>query len=255
MRIARFSHNDRVLFGNVIGEGEGAQLAVLHGNPMIALAEPTGDHIPLADVQLLPPSEPSKIVCVGKNYGDHIAEMGLAGSAEPTLFLKPPSALIGASQAIVLPHQSKQVDLEVELALVIGHVTRNVSEEDALNAVWGFTIANDVTARDLQFTDDQWMRSKSFDTFCPVGPWVETDWTPDGHRIWSTVDGEVRQDDHLTSMIFDVRKIISYVSHNMTLLPGDLVLTGTPSGISPFNSGQLVECSVEGIGTLSNPAV
>jgi len=255
MRIARFSHNGVVSFGNVLGEGTDAQLAVLHGNPMLGLTEPTGEHIALADVQLLPPSEPSKIVCVGKNYGAHIAEMGLVGSAEPTIFLKPPSALIGAGQAIVLPRQSSQVELEVELAMVIGHVTRNVSEADALGAVWGYTIANDVTARDLQATDDQWMRSKGFDTFCPVGPWVETDWVPAQQRIWSEVDGEVRQDDLLGSMIFDVPRIISHISQNMTLLPGDIVLTGTPSGISGIASGQVVKCGVDGIGVLRNPVI
>ena len=255
MRIARFSRNGVVSFGSVLGEGTDAQLAVLHGNPMLGLAEPTGDHIPLNAVQLLPPSEPSKIVCVGKNYGAHIAEMGLTGSAEPTIFLKPPSALIGAGEAIVLPHQSSQVELEVELAMVIGHVTRNVSEADALGAVWGYTIANDVTARDLQATDDQWMRSKGFDTFCPVGPWVETDWVPAQQRIWSEVDGEVRQDDLLGSMIFDVPRAISYISQNMTLLPGDIVLTGTPSGISGIRSGQVVECGVDGIGVLRNPVI
>ncbi|MEN9748262.1 MAG: hypothetical protein RLZZ603_954 [Actinomycetota bacterium] len=258
MRIARFSHKGVVSFGIVLGEGTDAQLAVLHGNPMLGLAEPTGDHLPLAEVQLLPPSEPSKIVCVGKNYGAHIAEMGLTGSAEPTIFLKPPSALIGAGETILLPKQSHQVELEVELAMVIGHVTRNVSEENALDAVWGYTIANDVTARDLQATDDQWMRSKGFDTFCPVGPWVETDWQPAQQRIWSEVVGvdgtrEVRQDDLLGSMIFDARRIISYISENMTLLPGDIVLTGTPSGISGIRSGQTVECGVDGIGVLRNP--
>jgi 2-keto-4-pentenoate hydratase/2-oxohepta-3-ene-1,7-dioic acid hydratase in catechol pathway len=253
MRIARFEHNGTIAFGNVVGQGDSAYLAVLHGDPMHQLAEPTGQHLQLSEVQLLPPSQPSKVVCVGKNYGDHIAEMGLASSAEPTLFLKPPSALVGAGQAVVLPWQSKQVDLEVELALVIGHVAKNVSEDDALGVVWGYTIANDVTARDLQFTDDQWARSKSFDTFCPVGPWVETEWTPDNQRIFSEVDGEIRQDDHLGSMIFGVRCIISFISHNMTLLPGDIVLTGTPSGISPIQSGQSVSCGIEGIGVLTNP--
>ena len=253
MRIARFTHDGTTAFGIVVGEGESSQISVLHGNPLTALAEPTGQHIPLDQVQLLPPTEPSKIVCVGKNYGDHIAEMGMSGSPEPTIFLKPPSALIGAGQAIVLPWQSKQVDLEVELAIVIGHLAKNVTEEAALQYVWGYTIANDVTARDLQYSDDQWARSKSFDTFCPVGPWVETEWVPEQQRIFSEVDGQTRQDDLLSSMIFDVRKIISYISHNMTLLPGDVVLTGTPSGISPIVSGQSVSCAIAGLGVLTNP--
>ena len=253
MRIARFEHNGTLAFGNVIGEGDSAYLAVLQGNPMLGLAEPTGEHVSLGAVRLLPPSAPSKIVCVGKNYGAHIEEMGLTGSVEPTIFLKPPSALIGHGQGIVLPWQSSQVELEVELAIVIGQECKNVPVEAALGVVWGFTIANDVTARDLQAADDQWMRSKGFDTFCPVGPWVETDWRPAGQRIHSSVDGETRQDDHLTSMIFDVPTIISFVSHNMTLLAGDIILTGTPSGISGIRAGQSVTCSVEGIGALTNP--
>jgi len=249
MRYARFSHEGRVAYADVTDAG----LAVLNGNPMLELAEPTGEHLALDSVQLLPPCEPSKIVCVGINYGEHIAEMGMAASAEPTIFLKPPSALVGHGQAIVLPGASNQVELEVELAIVIGHRAKNVGEADAASVIWGYTIANDVTARDLQSTDAQWMRSKSFDTFCPVGPWVDTEWKPSEQRIWSEVDGEVRQDSTLAAMIANVPRIVSYVSHNLTLLPGDLILTGTPSGISRIESGQNVSCGVGALGVLSNP--
>ncbi|MFM7030822.1 MAG: fumarylacetoacetate hydrolase family protein [Micrococcales bacterium] len=249
MRYARFSHEGRVAYAVV----DGQQLAVLHGNPMLELAEPTGEHLAISEVQLLPPCEPSKIVCVGINYGEHIAEMGMQASAEPTIFLKPPSALIGHGGAIVLPGQSKQVDLEVELAIVIGHRAKHVPEADAYGVIWGFTIANDVTARDLQATDGQWMRSKSFDTFCPVGPWVDTEWRPSGQRIWSEAGGDTKQDSTLSAMIADVPRIVSYVSHNMTLLPGDLILTGTPSGIAQIHSGETVNCGIGELGVLSNP--
>jgi 2-keto-4-pentenoate hydratase/2-oxohepta-3-ene-1,7-dioic acid hydratase in catechol pathway len=251
MRYARFSHQDRVAYAVVNGD----TLAVLHGNPLKELAEPTGEHLAISDVTLLAPCEPSKIVCVGINYAEHIAEMGLQASAEPTLFLKPPSALIGHGQAIVLPQQSQQVDLEVELAVVIGHHAKNVSEAEALGVVWGYTIANDVTARDLQATDAQWMRSKSFDTFCPVGPWVDTDWQPSGQRIWSDIDGVVAQESKLAAMIADVPRIISYVSQNLTLEPGDLILTGTPQGITQIRHGNSVTVAVAGLGALTNPVI
>lgn len=251
MRYARFSQQGRVAYASV----SGTSLAVLSGNPLTHLAEPTGEHLELADVVLLPPTEPSKIVCVGINYGEHISEMGMTGlaNAEPALFLKPPSALIGAGEAIVLPSQSTTVELEVELAIVISHRARNVPEHAVEGYIWGYTIANDVTARDLQAKDAQWMRSKSFDTFCPVGPWVDTDWQPAGQRIWSEVNGEVRQDSTLAGMLSNVPRIISYVSHNMTLEPGDFVLTGTPSGVSGIVAGDNVLCAVEGLGALVNP--
>ncbi|MEY5058098.1 MAG: hypothetical protein RI987_902, partial [Actinomycetota bacterium] len=169
MRVARFSLNGEPRFGIV----DGPELVVLAGNPLVAGYETTGDRVPIKEVKLLAPSIPSKVVCVGKNYADHIAEMNLSTEAEPTLFLKPSSSIVGPGDAIVLPAQSQQVDLEVELAIVMGQIAKNVTEADALNYVWGYTVANDVTARDLQFSDDQWARSKSFDSFCPLGPWIE----------------------------------------------------------------------------------
>ncbi len=251
MRVARFSLNGEPKFGIV----DGPELVILAGHPLVSGYETTGDRVAIKDVKLLAPSIPSKVVCVGKNYADHIAEMNLSTEAEPTLFLKPSSSIIGPGDAIVLPAQSKQVDLEVELAIVIGQIAKNVTEEQALDFVWGFTIANDVTARDLQFSDDQWARSKSFDSFCPLGPWLETEFTPEDQVLESRVDGEVRQNSTLNHMLHDVPKIISYISQNMTLLPGDVVLTGTPAGISPIVAGQIVECEIEGIGTLVNPVV
>lgn len=251
MRVARFSLNGEPRFGIV----DGPELVVLAGHPLVAGYETTGDRVPIKEVKLLAPSIPSKVVCVGKNYADHIAEMNLSTEAEPTLFLKPSSSIVGPGDAIVLPAQSQQVDLEVELAIVMGQIAKNVTEADALHYVWGYTVANDVTARDLQFSDDQWARSKSFDSFCPLGPWIETEFVPEDQVLESRVDGEVRQNSTLTHMLHNVPKIISYISQNMTLLPGDVVLTGTPAGISPILAGQIVECEIEGIGTLVNPVV
>lgn len=195
------------------------------------------------------------MVCIGKNFSDHAAELGLALDPEPTIFFKPSSAIVGPGDAIVIPPQSNQIELEVELTIVMGQIAKNVSEKDALNYVWGFTIANDVTARDLQFSDDQWARSKAFDTFCPLGPWIETEFVPDGQVLESRIDGEVKQQSSIDLMLHNIPKIISYVSQNMTLLPGDIILTGTPSGITRIEAGQIVECEIEGIGTLLNPVV
>jgi 2-keto-4-pentenoate hydratase/2-oxohepta-3-ene-1,7-dioic acid hydratase in catechol pathway len=249
MKVARFSQGDEVRFGVL----DGPELVVLKGHPIVNGYEPSGERVPLKEVKLLAPSIPSKIVCVGKNYLAHIAEMGHKNvGSEPTLFLKPSSSIVGPGDNIVLPPQSQQVELEVELAIVIGALTRNVSAEDALQYVWGFTVANDVTARDLQASDDQWARAKSFDSFCPIGPWLETEFIPEDQMIESRINGEVVQSSTIDQMIFTVPQIISYVSHNMTLLPGDVIITGTPAGITKINSGDIIECEVEGVGTLIN---
>ena len=251
MRVARFSLNGEPKFGIV----DGPELVVLKGHPLVLGYETTGERVPIKEVKLLAPTIPSKVVCVGKNYADHAAELGLAPNDEPTIFFKPSSSIVGPGDAIVLPAQSQQIELEAELTIVIGQIAKNVSEADALNYVWGFTIANDVTARDLQFSDDQWARSKAFDTFCPLGPWIETEFVPDGQMIESRIDGDTRQSASIDLMLHNVPKIISYVSHNMTLLPGDIILTGTPAGIAKINSGEIVECEIEGIGTLVNPVI
>ena len=250
MRIARFSLNGEPKFGIV----DGPELVVLNGHPLVAGYDTTGERVPIKEVKLLAPTIPSKVVCVGLNYADHVAEIKDATSAaEPTLFLKPSSSIVGPGDAIVLPAQSEKVDLEVELTIVMGQIAKNVSEKDALNYVWGFTIANDVTARDLQFSDQQWARAKSFDSFCPIGPWIETEFVPDGQELSSRINGETKQASTIDHMMHNVPKLISYISHNMTLLPGDVILTGTPAGITQIVSGDIVECEVEGIGTLVNP--
>jgi 2-keto-4-pentenoate hydratase/2-oxohepta-3-ene-1,7-dioic acid hydratase in catechol pathway len=249
MRIARFSLDGVPKFGIV----DGPELVVLNGHPLVAGYDTTGERIPIKDVKLLAPTIPSKVVCVGLNYADHVAEIkDAAASTEPTLFLKPSSAIIGPGDAIVLPQQSEKVDLEVELTIVIGQIAKNVTEKDALNYVWGYTVANDVTARDLQMSDQQWARSKSFDSFCPIGPWIETEFVPDGQELSSRINGETKQASTIDHMLHNVPKLISYVSQNMTLLPGDVILTGTPAGITQIVSGDVGECEIEGIGTLVN---
>jgi 2-keto-4-pentenoate hydratase/2-oxohepta-3-ene-1,7-dioic acid hydratase in catechol pathway len=232
---------------------DGPELVVLKGHPLVAGYQTTGERIPLKEVKLLAPTIPSKIVCIGKNFADHAAEIGEEVTEEPLIFFKPSSSIIGHGDAIVIPPQSKQVELEAELCLVIGKLAKNVSEEKAMEYLWGVTIANDVTARDLQFGDGQWARSKAFDTFCPLGPWVETEFVPDGQVIESRINGEVRQNVAISEMVHKIPAIISYVSKNMSLLPGDIILTGSPAGISVIKAGDIVECEVEGIGILSNP--
>ncbi|MEO0027693.1 MAG: hypothetical protein RL716_1024 [Actinomycetota bacterium] len=251
MRVARFSLNGEPKFGVL----DGPELVVLAGHPLVSGYETTGQRVPLKEVKLLAPTIPSKVVCVGKNYADHASELGLELNGDPTIFFKPSSSIVGPGDPIVIPVQSDRIELEVELTVVIGQLAKNVSEEDALDYVWGFTIANDVTARDLQFSDDQWARSKAFDSFCPLGPWIETDFVPDGQLLESRIDGETKQSASIDLMLHDVPKIISFVSHNMTLLPGDVILTGTPAGIAQIRSGEIVECEIEGIGTLLNPVI
>jgi 2-keto-4-pentenoate hydratase/2-oxohepta-3-ene-1,7-dioic acid hydratase in catechol pathway len=171
------------------------------------------------------------------------------------IFFKPSSAIIGHGEAIVIPPQSKQVELEAELTLVVGKLAKNVSEKDALDYLWGYTIANDVTARDLQFNDGQWARAKAFDTFCPLGPWIETEFSPDSQVIESRINGETRQNVAISKMTHSIPAIVSYVSKNMTLLPGDIILTGSPAGISQIKAGDVIECEIEGIGILANSVI
>ncbi|WP_194411351.1 fumarylacetoacetate hydrolase family protein [Microbacterium cremeum] len=252
MRIARFSHNDAIRFG-IVDEGE---LVVLAGDPMFAGYDTTGERVPLADVALLAPVIPrSKVVCVGRNYRDHAAELGNDVPAEPMLFFKPNTSVVGPGDAIVLPPQSERVDFEGELAAVIGRIGKNVPAERALEYVFGYTIANDVTARDLQKTDGQWARAKGFDTFCPLGPAIETEFDPAGDAVVTTrVNGEVRQQGPISDMIFSLADVIAYASAAFTLLPGDVILTGTPAGVGPFVAGDTVEVEITGLGILRNHA-
>ncbi len=251
MKIARFSNGAEPRYGIV----DGPELVVLKGHPLAVGYDTTGERIPLKEVKLLAPTIPSKVICIGKNFADHAAEIGEEVTLEPLIFFKPSSAIIGHGEAIVLPEQSSQVELEAELTLVIGKIAKNVSEKDALDYIFGYTIANDVTARDLQFGDGQWARSKAFDTFCPLGPWIETEFLPESQVIESRINGETRQHVSISKMTHNIRTIVSYVSKNMTLLPGDIILTGSPAGISVISSGDLIECEVEGIGILTNTVV
>ncbi|GAA1443097.1 fumarylacetoacetate hydrolase family protein [Leifsonia poae] len=250
MKIARFSHDGAISYGIVDEDA----LVVLAGDPMFAGFDTTGERVPLGKVAaLLAPVIPrSKVVAVGKNYRDHAAEMGGEAPAEPLLFLKPNTAVIGLGDAIVLPPQSSQVDFEGELAVVIGTIAKNVKAEDAADYIFGYTVANDVTARDLQKTDGQWTRAKGFDTFCPLGPVIETELDPEA-AIRTRVNGELKQEAKLSDMVHDIPSIVAYASSVFTLLPGDVILTGTPAGVGPIVAGDTVEVEVEGVGSLVNP--
>ena len=254
MRIARFTApSGQRLFGVVEGRPEAPTVAALTEFPWVS-ASFTGERWALDDVRLLAPIFPPKIVGIGKNYAEHAAEMGGPPPAAPLMFLKPNTAVIGPDDAIRLPADSRQVEHEGELAVVIGPLpARELPRERALEAVFGYTIANDVTARDLQKADGQWTRAKGYDSFCPLGPWIETVLDPADLAVRTEVDGEVRQDSRTSLLLHDVATLISYVSHVMTLLPNDVVLTGTPAGVGPLKAGQTVSVTVEGIGTLTNP--
>jgi len=252
VRIVRFSHQDTIKFG-IIDEDE---LVVLAGDPLFAGFDTTGERVPVREIALLAPVIPrSKVVCVGRNYRDHAAELGNDVPQAPMLFFKPNTSVIGPGDAIVLPPQSERVDFEGELAAVIGRVAKNVPAERALDYVFGYTIGNDVTARDLQKTDGQWARAKGFDTFCPLGPAIETDFDPAGDAVVTTrVNGEVRQQGPISDMIFSLADVIAYASAAFTLLPGDVILTGTPAGVGPFLAGDTVEVEITGLGILRNIA-
>jgi 2-keto-4-pentenoate hydratase/2-oxohepta-3-ene-1,7-dioic acid hydratase in catechol pathway len=250
MKIARFSSGGDPRYGILDGD----ELVVLRGDPMFAGFDTTEERVPLASVKLLAPVIPrSKVVAVGKNYVDHVAEFGGDVPKEPLLFLKPNTSVVGPGDAIVLPPQSRRVDFEGELAVVIGSIAKNVRAEDAASVIFGYTIANDVTARDLQKTDGQWARAKGFDSFCPLGPIIETEFELGGQRVVTRVNGEVRQDGTVDDMVHSVADVIAYASAVFTLLPGDVILTGTPAGVGPIVGGDVVEVEISGIGTLSNP--
>lgn len=221
----------------------------------VAMQDAEGS-LPLEEVRLLAPVVPSKVVCVGRNYREHAAELGNKMPEEPLLFLKAPSAVIGSHDAIRLPPASQQVEHEGELGVVIGRVTSKLSGSDnPLDYVFGYTCVNDVTARDLQRKDVQFTRGKSFDTFCPVGPWVETEFDPSSASVTTRLNGEIKQQGNTADMAFPVAFLIRYISEIMTLYPGDLIATGTPAGVSKMKHGDMVEVEVAGIGVLQNPVV
>ncbi|TXJ07648.1 MAG: FAA hydrolase family protein [Aeromicrobium sp.] len=256
MRIARFVADGDPRFGVLGADGDTPIIAPLKGDPMYAGLELTGEKIILDDVRLIAPVIPrSKVIGIGKNYSDHAAEMGGDVPSEPLVFLKPNTSVIGPNEPIFYPAQSSNVHFEGELAVVIGRICKDVSEADVSKVIYGYTIANDVTARDLQAADGQWARAKGFDTFCPLGPWIETDFDPASVQIRTELNGETKQDGITSDMVFSVAEIIAYVSSFMTLLPGDVILTGTPAGVGPMIAGDQVAVSIDGIGTLTNTVV
>ncbi len=251
MKIVRFKTGNDIAYGLA----EGAGVTLYQGSPFVVW-EATETLIPWAAVQLLAPVLPSKVVCIGKNFFEHTEEMGEAIPDEPLMFLKPATAVVGPNARVVYPPVSQEVHHEAELAVVIGKVARNIRAEDASQYVFGYTAANDITARDLQRRDGQWTRAKGFDTFLPLGPAIETELDPlERLAIICRVNGEVRQAGFTSDMIFGVAEILEFVTQVMTLLPGDVVLTGTPSGVGPLQPGDLVEVEIDGIGTLANRVV
>ncbi|MGI8698826.1 MAG: fumarylacetoacetate hydrolase family protein [Mycobacteriales bacterium] len=250
MRIARFSIGDEVDFGVV----EGDEVAPITGHPFAPFTF-TGYRYALAEVRLLAPILPSKVVAIGRNYAEHAAEMGGQVTSEPMIFLKPSTAVVGTGDAIAYPASSQRVDFEGELAVVMGRISRDVPAAQALEMVLGYTCANDVTARDQQQTDGQWSRAKGYDTFCPLGPWIETQLDPGDLGIVTTVNGEKRQDARTSQLVTPVPELIEYITRVMTLLPGDVILTGTPAGVGPVAVDDIIEITIEGIGALSNRVV
>jgi 2-keto-4-pentenoate hydratase/2-oxohepta-3-ene-1,7-dioic acid hydratase in catechol pathway len=267
VRIARVTAGDDPLFGVVTGEldefGQAADDSVvveLVGDPLYAGIQPTQTEHRLADIRLLAPVIPrSKVVAIGKNYAAHAAELGGEVPEEPLMFLKPNTAVIGPGDQILYPPQSQRVDYEGELAVVIGRICRDVPPEQATDVILGYTIAIDVTARDLQKKDVQYTRAKGFDSFCPLGPWIETDLDPhdfaEGRRVQTHLNGDLVQDGSTKDLIFDIPTLVAHVTSVMTLLPGDVILTGTPEGVGPMQPGDEVEVSIEGLGALTNTVV
>lgn len=254
MRIARFSIDGNVGFGVL----EGDELDVIKGHPF-AEFERSGQKVPLDKVRLLPPVLPNKVVAIGRNYADHAAELGNAVPDVPVTFFKPSTSVTGPGDPIAYPSFSQEVHHEAELAVVIGRMCREVPRERAKDVILGYTCANDVTARDVQQREKQWARAKGFDSSCPLGPWVETGLTPEdiaaGLTVQCTVNGEQRQLGRTSDMVRPVEDLIVHITEAMTLLPGDVILTGTPAGVGPLNVGDEVAVTIEGIGTLTNKVI
>jgi len=249
MKIVRIRTNEGISYGGAEPEG----IRVYQGSPLVAW-EPTEVVVPFEEAHLLAPVFPTKVVAVGRNYVAHAEETGSEVPEEPIIFIKPATSVIGPGAPVVYPPDSNKVEHEAELAVVIGTVARHVRAEDAQSVILGYTAGNDVTARDLQRKDGQWARGKGFDTFCPLGPAIETELDPlEGLSIECRVNDEVRQSGSTSDMIFGIAELIEFITRVMTLLPGDVVLTGTPSGISPVVPGDLMEVEIEGVGILANP--
>jgi len=249
MRIVRYQiKNEAPRYGWILEDKVGAIEGNIYGEYRRLEAD-----TPLASVKLLAPAQPSKIICVGRNYAEHAKEHGAEIPKMPLIFMKPPSAIIPPGETILLPPQSQQVEHEAELVAIIGKRGRNITAEEARNYILGYTIGNDVTARDLQKSDDQWTRAKGFDTFCPFGPWIDTDFDPSDALITCKVSGQPRQMASTRDMVFNVNTLVAFISSVMTLEPGDLIFTGTPAGVGPLAPGDVVEVEIEGLGKLSNP--
>jgi 2-keto-4-pentenoate hydratase/2-oxohepta-3-ene-1,7-dioic acid hydratase in catechol pathway len=250
VRIARYVHEGAVGFGAV----EGDEVAEIEGHPFGPVMF-TGQRHPLTAVRLLAPVLPSKVVAIGKNYAEHASEMGGEVPDPPLIFLKPSTAVTGPGEPIAYPPSSDRVDYEGELAVVIGRLCRDVPESMANDVVFGYTCANDVTARDQQKADGQWSRAKGYDSFCPLGPWIETDLDVAALQVRTTLNGEVKQDGSTAQIVHKIPSLIAYITSCMTLLPGDVILTGTPAGVGPMSVGDEVSVEIEGIGALTNPVV
>jgi 2-keto-4-pentenoate hydratase/2-oxohepta-3-ene-1,7-dioic acid hydratase in catechol pathway len=249
MRIVRYQiKNEAPRYGWILENKVGPIDGNIYGEYRRQEAE-----TPLAEVKLLAPAEPSKIICIGRNYAEHAKEHDVEVPKVPLIFLKPPSALLDPGGTIILPPHSQQVEHEAELVVVIGKRGHNITAQDAQGHVFGYTVGNDVTARDLQKSDGQWTRAKGFDTFCPFGPWVDTEFDPADAVITCKVSGQPRQMASTRDMVFTVSQLIAFISSVMTLEPGDLIFTGTPAGVGPLKPGDTVEVEIEGLGKLSNP--
>lgn len=249
MKYARFENPQKIVKYGVV---EGETVKVIEGD-IFDNNQVTDEQYDLKTVKLLSPVEPSKVLCIGLNYVDHAIEFGKPIPVEPILFIKPSTSVIGLNDDIIYPPQTENLHYEAELVIVIGKKAKNVKKEDAYDYVLGYTAGNDITARDLQSKDGQWSRSKGFDTFCPLGPWIETDIKdPNNLGIKLTLNGETRQDSNTSQLVFKCAELIEYLSSIMTLLPGDVIMTGTPAGIGAMQHGDQVEVSIEGIGTLVN---
>ena len=250
MRLVRFRSGDRIATGVLEGEIVRPLRGTFFEEPL-----PTGEEIPLDSVRLLAPVIPSKLVCIARNYVEHAKEMGNPVPKVPVLFFKPATSVVGPGDPIPIPPGSGRVDLEAELAAVIGRLCRRVDEDQAMSAVLGFTCANDVTSRDWQKSDVQWARAKGSDGFGPLGPWIETELDPADLEITSAVNGELRQKARTSEMTISPAALIAHISQTITLLPGDVVLTGTPAGVAALEPGDTVEIGIEGIGVLENPVI
>jgi len=248
IKYVRFINNSRIGYGVL----EEERIQYLDGEFLNPNSKPTGTYVSLQEVTLLTPVEPNKVVCVGLNYALHAQELDHSLPVDPVVFMKPQSAVIGPDAEIIYPKISQRVDYEAELAVVIGKTIKDVSESDASKAIFGYTCANDVTARDLQNKDGQWTRAKSFDTFCPIGPWIVTDIDPSQLDIQSFVNGQIKQSSNTRHFITSVPKLVSFISQVMTLNPGDVVLTGTPEGVGALQPGDEVIVKIQMIGELRN---